>query len=138
MINALLDFLRKIFTSKRATEKSTIGAMGENAATKFLKSKGVKIIKRNFRSGKNEIDIICKDGDVLAFVEVKTRKADARVNGYFAGVQTRKKVAVKTAAKDYMRSLRNRPKTWRFDVIEVQYSSQNKRNLDIRHYENVY
>ncbi len=138
MINALLEILRKLFVSTRPTQTSIVGTMGENAAANFLKSKGLKIIKRNFRSGKNEIDIICKDSDVLVFVEVKTRKVNARVNGYFAGVQKRKKVAVKSAAKDYMRSLKNRPQTWRFDVIEVQYTPQDKRNLDIRHYENVY
>ena len=55
--------------------------MGEDAAAKFLKRKSYKIKSRNFRSGHKEIDIVALDGDVLVFVEVKTRKETAPVGG---------------------------------------------------------
>ncbi len=138
MIKSFLKILRKLLLPTPTTQAARIGAMGENAAANFLKQKGMKILTRNYKSGRNEIDIVCKDADVLVFVEVKTRKANARVNGYFAGIQKRKIRAVKSASKDYMRALKNRSRTWRFDVVEVQYSSLKNLELDIRHFENVY
>ena len=133
----LCYILKKIFSKKQPTYAEKIGKMGEDATVKYLKNKGLKIIARNWRSGKNEIDIICKDGDVLVFVEVKTRKSSAVVGGYFAGVQKGKKIAVKTAAKDYMRRLKKRPNNWRFDVVAVEHNNTDDA-LKIHHYENVY
>jgi len=50
------------------------GARGEKLARRFLRSRGYKILYRNFRAcGGGEIDIVCRDGDTLIFVEVKTR-----------------------------------------------------------------
>src|SRR6266850_6629251 len=50
------------------------GVHGEKLASRFLRSRGCKILYRNFkgRSG-GEIDIVCRDRDTLVFVEVKTR-----------------------------------------------------------------
>jgi putative endonuclease len=50
------------------------GAHGEKLASRFLRSRGYKILYRNFkgRSG-GEIDVVCRDRDTLVFVEVKTR-----------------------------------------------------------------
>ncbi len=52
------------------------GKEGENLATDFLKSKGYKIIERNYRFGKGEIDIIAEDpvAQETVFIEVKSRK----------------------------------------------------------------
>lgn len=51
-----------------------IGKIGEDLAGKLLQEKGYAIIKRNFRTRFGEIDLICKDGDTLVFVEVKAKK----------------------------------------------------------------
>lgn len=56
--------------SKRRVE---IGKQGENLASDFLQQKGMKIIKRNFRFDRGEIDLVCLDKETLVFVEVKTR-----------------------------------------------------------------
>ncbi len=50
-----------------------IGKAGEEIAVKFLKDKGYKIIKTNYRTKLGQIDIIAKDKDAVCFVEVKTR-----------------------------------------------------------------
>ncbi|MEK7613304.1 MAG: YraN family protein [Patescibacteria group bacterium] len=49
-----------------------IGASGENIAEKFLKSKGLEIICRNYRKPYGEIDIVARENGVIRFVEVKT------------------------------------------------------------------
>lgn len=50
-----------------------IGAAGEKEASRYLLSKGYKIVTNNYRSRFGEIDIIAKDKDTTVFVEVKTR-----------------------------------------------------------------
>lgn len=53
------------------------GEIGEDLATHFLSDKGFKIVMRNYRvKNFGEIDIIAIDGDILVFVEVKTRQAN--------------------------------------------------------------
>jgi len=54
--------------------KKQFGDRGEDIAVDYLSSNNFKIIERNYRYGHGEIDIIAKDGEVLVFVEVKTRK----------------------------------------------------------------
>ncbi|MDR1787260.1 MAG: YraN family protein [Treponema sp.] len=47
------------------------GPLGEDRAAEFLEAKGYRIVARNFRCRRGEVDIIALDGDVLVFVEVK-------------------------------------------------------------------
>jgi putative endonuclease len=48
------------------------GREGEYAAAAYLEEKGIKILEKNFRSRKGEIDIVALDGETLVFVEVKS------------------------------------------------------------------
>lgn len=58
------------------TEKTTLGGIGEDIASDFLKKKGYRLIARNFREKYGEIDIISIAPDkTLVFVEVKTMAA---------------------------------------------------------------
>ncbi len=51
-----------------------LGDFGEDITCEYLLEKGYKILARNFRFGRNEIDIIAENEKLIAFVEVKTRK----------------------------------------------------------------
>lgn len=53
--------------------KRSLGRLGESLAVKHLKNNGYRILDRNFKSKFGEIDITALDGNVLVFVEVKTR-----------------------------------------------------------------
>ena len=53
------------------------GIAGENFACLQLAQEGYTILERNWRSGRGEVDIIAQKGDVLAFIEVKTRRETA-------------------------------------------------------------
>jgi len=56
---------------KKNTKK--VGDKGEQIAVDFLTANNYKILERNFRSGKSEIDIIGKKKDFIIFFEVKSR-----------------------------------------------------------------
>jgi len=49
-----------------------IGRLGEDIALKFLEQKGLSLIQQNYRKPFAEIDIICRNGNMVHFVEVKT------------------------------------------------------------------
>ncbi len=53
-----------------------MGRKGEDLAAEYLSSKGYRILERNWRWSRAEADIIAMDGEVLVFVEVKTRTSD--------------------------------------------------------------
>jgi len=53
-----------------------LGKEGEELATNFLRKKGYEILERNFRFGRDEVDIIAKINEYIVFVEVKTRSSN--------------------------------------------------------------
>jgi putative endonuclease len=57
----------------RALDRISLGRRGENAAVKFLKARGMRIISRNWRCAIGELDIIAMDSKELVAVEVKSR-----------------------------------------------------------------
>ena len=117
------------------------GLEGERLAASFLKkNSGLKIVARNWRSPRDrrdEIDLVARDGAVLVFVEVKTRVAGALVPGYYA-VDARKKKVVRRAAEAYLRGLREKPATVRYDVVEVETAPTGESAAPtVRHFENI-
>ena len=54
--------------------KRKTGSRYEDIAARFLSLKGYTVLERNYRIRTAEIDIIARDADTLAFVEVKYRK----------------------------------------------------------------
>lgn len=117
---------------------SEAGARGEQAAADFLTSRqGFAIVARNWRSPRDqrdEIDLVCRDGDVLVFVEVKARAEGALVSG-FAAVDDRKKRVLRRAVQAYLAELKPPPRTFRLDVVEVTLSG--RLPAQVMHYENA-
>ncbi len=113
------------------------GSRGERAAASFLRrSRGFSVVARNWRNPRDrreEIDLVCRDGEALVFVEVKTRAEDALVPGYFA-VDWRKRRVLLRVFTSYLGLLRHKPRTFRFDVVEVELTGGEPM---IRHFENV-
>jgi len=55
------------------SDNKRVGRVGESMAALYLERKGYRIEKRNFTTRFGEIDIVCWDGKILVFVEVKTK-----------------------------------------------------------------
>ncbi len=100
------------------------GRRGEEAAYFHLRSLGYIMVARNFRvpSRRGEIDLIGWDGDVLCFIEVKTRTSHD-VKPAEAAVDAPKQRELAAMARAYLRHLPHTP-GWRFDVLSVYYEGQ--------------
>jgi putative endonuclease len=135
MLAWLRETLRRDENPRAPAEER--GAEGERLAAGQLQRQGYEVVARNWRNPRDrreEIDLVCRDGDVLIFVEVKTRPDTALVPGFFA-VDRRKKRVLRRAIHAYLTRLRRRPRTFRFDVVEVVTSA--KRPPEVLHYANV-
>ena len=107
------------------------GARGEKEACRFLRSRGYKILYRNFKSrGGGEIDVVCRDGDTLVFVEVKTRRSD-EFGRPFEAVGREKQMRVSKGGLAWLRSLDNPDIVFRFDVVEVLWPDQGEPRCEV-------
>ena len=97
------------------------GRRGEEAAYFYLRRKGYVMIARNYRSPhhRGELDLVGWDGDVLCFVEVKTRST-RDVKPAEAAVDHDKQRELRLIARDFLRHM---PSScpWRFDVLAIYY-----------------
>ncbi len=66
-------------TPNQQTAKD-LGREGEELAAAYLRQKGLQIVARNWRHGRYELDIVCRDADTLVFVEVRTRRHSGMVH----------------------------------------------------------
>ena len=98
-------------------EKKKLGKDGEKKACKYLKKHGYKILKRNFVNPFGEVDIIARTGDIIAFVEVKTRQSD--VFGMPSEAVNRQRQRKYILAANYYLREKLDDFTVRFDIIEV-------------------
>lgn len=111
------------------------GHFGEDLAAEYCQaSLGYQVVARNWRCKRGELDIICMDGRILVFVEVRARAEHALVGG-FHSIRGHKKKVLHRACKAYINQLQNPPKHFRFDVIDISISAQGEGT--VHHYSNV-
>ena len=114
--------------------RKSLGEWGESVAANFLQKKGYKILERNWRCARGEIDIIVDDRDVLAFVEVKTRKS--RVMGTpEEGLTAKKSLKLLELAQTYMLE-KNIDVDWRIDMVAIECDA-NGRLIRCDHLESI-
>ncbi|AKK72513.1 hypothetical protein OK18_07620 [Chryseobacterium gallinarum] len=110
-------------------DHNDFGKIAEDLAADYLQKNGYRILLRNFRFQKAEIDIIAEKDGLLIIVEVKARSSDAFLLPQEAVTRTKIKSIV-SAANHYLEEL-NSDKEVRFDIISVLPDEQ--RNLTIDH-----
>ncbi len=133
----MLDYLRRLLSRR---ESGGAGERGEQLAADWLRrEKRFTIVARNWRNPadrREEIDLVCRDEEALVFVEVKARAAGALVPGYYA-VDARKKRVLRRAIESYLAQLREKPLTFRFDIVEIAHGTEAGSAPEILHFENV-
>jgi putative endonuclease len=131
----LLEKLKARFAGKAKPEHLRRGELGERAAKKYLQKSGLKFLAANFRSKRGEIDLIFRDGDCLAFVEVKTRSSENWTRPA-AAVNPERRRRLSQCALDYLRLLKNPAVKIRFDIVEVLLNEGEV--CEIRHLPNTF
>ena len=105
------------------------GKAGEDLAARFLEQNGLKIIERNYRFERGEIDLIAEEGDELVFVEVKARSS-AVFGAPEDAVTEEKQEQVHTVADGYLFEHDIDDRACRFDVVAIEFK---KDKTEIRH-----
>lgn len=95
-----------------------LGARGEEAAARHLEAKGLRILHRNLRLGRLELDLVCEQGDTLVFVEVKSRGAGS-LGGPADGLTGQKCERLLRAARQYLSLHDQWSRPCRFDLVGV-------------------
>lgn len=116
------------------TSRQVKGALAEQEVVGYIKNQGYTILSRNWMSGRDEIDIVAKDGKCIVFIEVRARSIKATVSGYHT-VESKKKKALLRVCGAYLRLLKKMPLHFRFDIAEVRLGPMHK-NV-INYYQNV-
>ncbi len=96
------------------------GKAAEDAAAKFLKAKGYKILERNYKTKFGEIDIIARQKGVICFLEVKARRS-LNLGVPQEAVSIHKQRQISRVAVYYLKSNNLLDRPARFDVLALLY-----------------
>ena len=103
-------------SSKDTTSRT--GQDAENQAAQFLAGQGMVLVARNYRCRGGEIDLICRDGKVLVFVEVRLR-SNRFFGGAAASITPEKQRRIVLAARHYLSSSGQSQADCRIDCILI-------------------
>jgi putative endonuclease len=119
----LSDSARQFRERQTLTPDAALGRRGEDLAHRYLRSKGVRVLARNYRpdGGNSEIDIVARDGGVLVFVEVKTR-ASAEFGSPDRAIGPEKQKNIVRAARAYATRAGIEWSEVRFDTISIVFT----------------
>lgn len=96
----------------------TLGKLGEQLAAEHLAAAGYRILHRNWKAGRKEVDIIAERGGVVVFVEVKTRSST-----YFGtpeeAVGWKKEAHLRKVAEGWLERYGGGVKDIRFDILSI-------------------
>ncbi|NNK86959.1 MAG: YraN family protein, partial [Flavobacteriaceae bacterium] len=112
---------------------NTLGQLGEDLAVDHLSQKGYRILQRNYRFDRAEVDILASKGDILAVVEVKSRSSNS-----FGDPQEfvkPKQIRNLVKAVDHFIESRGLNVDVRFDIIAITKTSK---GFDIEHLEDAF
>ncbi|HET7025107.1 MAG TPA: YraN family protein, partial [Gemmatimonadales bacterium] len=120
---------RFIPTKEWEDERQLRGLDGEHAALAYLTACGWSIEAHRFKLGRHDIDLIARRGDLVAFVEVKTRRG-AACGAPVEAVDRRKREAVGKVAALWSLRFGRANDTYRFDVIAVHEGRGGARRIE--------
>ncbi|MDQ4039469.1 MAG: YraN family protein [Actinomycetota bacterium] len=98
--------------------KDALGAHGEDLAAAHLIEAGLKVLDRNWRCPIGELDIVAREGNILVFCEVKTRRSTAFGDPAEA-VTWRKARKLRQLAGQWLTEHDEHAREVRFDVVAV-------------------
>lgn len=119
-------------------EKKRLGDFGEEVAALYLRNLGFTLVERQYKTKRwGEIDIVAREGDILVFVEVKTRTTKKYGEPYEA-ITFYKKRTLKRAAEFYILARGPSEGSLRMDLITILLEPRTKEILSLKHYRNAF
>lgn len=118
---------------KKRADKEWMQA--EELAARYLKKQGFRILHRNIRLDRFEMDIVAQKGDIVVFAEVRSRSDDSHTAPEDT-VQHTKQRHLREAARRYLARYREEDVYYRFDVIGILMRPGEKPQLT--HIENAF
>lgn len=116
--------------------RTALGRRGEDLAARLLERRGFVVLERNFRVRGGELDLVCRDGRVLVFVEVRSWRAAGAFGSAVESIRRSKQVRMRHAARRWLCDRDARAAAYRFDVVAVQTDASGG-CLAIEHLEDV-
>ena len=113
----------------------SLGSVGEAKALRFLKKKGFKILKTNYRLTYGEIDIIALKKEVIHFIEVKTR-SHSNYESAVNAIDTHKLKHIVQTAESFLSNYHKNYKSSQIDACLVLFKDE--QNCTIELLENIY
>jgi len=100
-------------------DSTSRGREAETRASQYLQERGLRLLQRNYRSRRGEIDLVLQDQDSLVFVEVRYRR-ESRFGSGAESVDRRKQSKLIACAQHYLQTYpRTAQQPCRFDVVSV-------------------
>lgn len=103
--------------------KQKLGQRGEEIAISYLRQQGYTILARNWRCPVGELDIVAREGEMLAFVEVRTRRG-SRFGTPEESITLPKQAKLIEVAQTYLQEAGLQDVAWRIDVIAIEAGRQ--------------
>lgn len=104
--------------SEKKDHRKELGRRGEELACHYLIEKGLRLLERNYRTPRGEIDLIMCQKSLYIFVEVKTRKCNKFGDGR-ESITIQKQNRIRTVALNYLKNRSLSTGKFRFDVIII-------------------
>lgn len=117
-------------------DRKALGKWGEDQAAQLLQAKGLEIIARNWRTRGGEIDLVATDGNVLVFVEVRTRSSTI-YGTPGESVDWRKQQKLRQLSLAFLSQYPVRLHSFRFDVVSILLQGKDKQ-VEMTHIEHAF
>ncbi len=114
--------------------RQSSGAWGEDLALRYLTRRGYRLVERNYRKRRGEIDLVVRNDETLVFVEVKLRRSTG-CGDPLEAVNARKQATLRSLAEQYLAENQPDFDTVRFDVVGILAKSD---GIRIDHVEDAF
>jgi putative endonuclease len=124
LFEAIVNTCERAAARKREAPHLITGRRGEQAAFFYLRRQGFIVTARGWRSGqaRGDLDLVAWEGDVICFVEVKTRTTRAVATAE-ASVDEDKRRTLRRLARHYLRQLPKQEMPVRFDILSIYFEA---------------
>jgi putative endonuclease len=111
-------------------DRQSLGKQGEELACRELTRRGYAVLARRYRSRFGEIDIVCRQGRTIVFVEVRARRT-ARYGRAAESIVPRKRRRIAAMALDYLAWTGQVGAPCRFDVVAIDGLGTKRSTLQV-------